>query len=241
MKNLFTIILVFILFVAINSVANVPQSYQVELIVFSWLNRDAIDSEQWPRITPEQRLSEYASLDTIDSDFTLSAKDKLSLNNEQKRMIKNLNYKILLHTAWIIPAQKLANTMTLHLYGGQAFDASGAPIAMVTDESLPYTQANTWQLNGTMTISLQRYFNLGFNLIFAEPSSLINSISNSGYFSNNSDPYVYFKLHQIRRMRSNELNYIGHPLFGVLVKIMPSKDIPKNAQPPTIRNSAQSS
>ncbi|MCH9744717.1 MAG: peptidoglycan binding protein CsiV [Gammaproteobacteria bacterium] len=206
-----------------------PKSYQVAVIVFSQITTNALDSEQWPRIIPQQIPSQYTEMDTDASHYIPPANDDFTLSNELQSITKNPQYTILLQKEWLIPVKQFSNDVILHLYGGQAFDDSGKKLQVVTDESNPFLSASLWELNGTLNINMRRYFNLSFNLILAEPSNTIDQLSNNGYFKNNSDSYVYFKLNQTRRMRSNELNYIGHPLYGVLVKIMPSQEMPQQA------------
>lgn len=56
-------------------------------------------------------------------------------------------------------------------------------------------------VDGTICVSIQRYLNVTLHLLF----------------KNNFD---YFYLSENRRMRSNELNYIDFPVYGVLIKIV---------------------
>jgi hypothetical protein len=221
------------LLLLINSLAGAaePKSYQVELIVFSTLTSDALNSEQWPRLAPNNNSDKYANLDAQASNYTPSPDDKLIMRKVLSTIKTHSQYTILLHQAWIIPRQTLLSGMALHLYGGHAYDDSGNLIATVTDESNPYPSAQQWELNGTLNINIKRYFNLLFNLSLAEPNNIIEQLSSS--MTDNTAPYLYFKLNQSRRMRSKELNYIGHPLLGILVKIMPHIDIDHDEQQTT--------
>ncbi|MBS0351525.1 MAG: hypothetical protein JSR33_10145, partial [Proteobacteria bacterium] len=45
------------------------------------------------------------------------------------------------------------------------------------------------------------------------------NLTNIEHYSNQAD--VRFNLIQNLRMKSEELNYIDHPLYGVLIKIIP--------------------
>lgn len=163
--------------------------------------------------------TEAAPTDTDDSAFTLLPEDKFILTKEENRLSKNPAYKVLLHIAWQQPASTLYSPKTFHLYGGLGYDGSSSQTAEITDESIPYNQLQQWQLNGLLTISLKRYFNLHFNLLLAQPTNQVERLSTTNYFSSVSSPFVYFRMLQNRRTRSSELNFIGHPLMGVLVKI----------------------
>ena len=218
--------------------------YQVEIIVFSQISATGIDSEEWPQvqdpqfnlehvielqqpkaIEPDVLTTENATdtqetnTDTKDAPFTLLPEDKFILTKEAEKLSNNPGYKVLLHIAWQQPASALYSPKTFHLYGGLGYDGPSSQTAEITDESIPYNSLQQWQLNGLLTISLQRYFNLHFNLLLAQPLSEVQHLSTNGYFDSVSSPYVYFRMLQNRRTRSSELNFIGHPLMGVLVKI----------------------
>ena len=66
-------------------------------------------------------------------------------------------------------------------------------------------------------LSRDDFINLKTNLILSEsnnnlPSDLIND--------SNATVQMY-ELKELRRLKPNELNYLDHPLFGVLIKIIP--------------------
>ncbi|MCX7121295.1 MAG: CsiV family protein [Gammaproteobacteria bacterium] len=76
-------------------------------------------------------------------------------------------------------------------------------------------------LSGYMTITLSHYFDVHTDLFLTEPTSLLKQIDADGFFSRFDQPTFGFHLLQNRRMRSNELNYLQHPVIGVLIKIIP--------------------
>ena len=63
-------------------------------------------------------------------------------------------------------------------------------------------------LHGSLTLQLKRFFDVNLNLDL-------------------DDNHQHFKLSQVRRMRSNQLNYIDHPAFGafLLVESIKHKNI----------------
>ena len=92
--------------------------------------------------------------------------------------------------------QSPAYRTLLHIAWRQLIvDASPARARLIQDNNV----------EGIIRVSVQRYLNVALNLVF----------------KNNSN---YFYLSQNRRMRSNELNYVDFPLYGVLIKIVPVKE-----------------
>ena len=143
-----------------------------------------------------------------------------TLKREQRRIYKHSRYKTILHLAWRESLIKMATKTTIHFYGGELYDDQGNAISLVTNESTSYYPDQNWQLNGTFTISLQRYFDVNLNLVLAIPKQKIADLTNQK-LAKSPQVFKYFKLLQSRRTRSKEINYIDHPLYGVLFKITP--------------------
>ena len=196
-----------------SSFANLqPHQYQVELIVFSHINAKGLNSEYWPAYTPialnnSKIISLSSSNNTVPGNaFTLLPKNEFRLNREAERIASRPGYKLLLHIAWRQTFTNPAPTEFIHLYGGNTYTNSN-------------NTANNWQLNGILSISVNRYFNVNFNLNLAEPANQIQRFLNRDNQNNVLNHFAYFRFSQSRRMRSNELNYFGHPLYGIIMKI----------------------
>lgn len=122
------------------------------------------------------------------------------LQSEKSELLKKPNYQILLDASW--PETWGDNQPTITI-----------PIASVDGK-----------LNGWMEITLGHYFDVHVNLLLTVPTAILRQLSANGYFSKWSQPNFTFQLSQNRRMRSNELNYLEHPLMGMLIKITPVKN-----------------
>ena len=91
-----------------------------------------------------------------------------------------------------------------------------------TETAPHFNQAKTWQVNGVMSLYLNRYINTQFNLAFAMPTSQFEALNHNPQSTQPSHEAVtYLMLNQKRRTKSNELNYIDHPVYGILMKIIP--------------------
>lgn len=159
------------------AVSATPEAYQMEVIIFSHITAENLQSETWSE-TPNTP----ANGETTKSNLVPSS--QWVLQNEGVQLSRN-HYTILLHSAWKVSTDNARKGQLYHLYGGKIDD-------------------NTWQVSGTLALNLQRYFDAHFNLQFYNPTN------NTSY-----------KVNQIQRMKSNELNYIDHPLYGILIKIVP--------------------
>jgi hypothetical protein len=75
------------------------------------------------------------------------------------------------------------------------------------------------ELQGYLAVTLGRYLHTAATLWLDPNESLISPSFVSGEAAPSDLPRPYAELKQSRRMRSGELHYFDHPLFGVLVRI----------------------
>jgi hypothetical protein len=176
-----------------------PTLYQVDVIVFSHLNADALASEQWQPITEAPNIDQASEPDQLPFQQSQLQQTLKALNNNQ-------NYTVLANYTWQQPIPVSNKAVPIHIYGGKSF-------------------GNIYELDGTITINRDRYFNLATNLVLTEPSELLGNIGQADYGTTlDQNSLVSFQLKEQRRLKSKELNYIDHPLFGMLIEINKVKD-----------------
>ncbi len=112
-------------------------------------------------------------------------------------MRRSDRYAPLLHVAW---EEKVAGR------------SDARPVA------LPVAGAATHgdYVTGTARVGLGRYLHLDLDLVLHEPSTPVNAGESTAYAA---EPE--YRLQESRRMRSKEIHYFDHPLFGVLAIITP--------------------
>lgn len=91
---------------------------------------------------------------------------------------------------------------------------SGQP-SIGDTSAVPGPESDVNILDGSFTVSIGRYLHVWIDLMYREPIA-ISPESNREYREFILAPY---RISMHRRMRSNELHYIDHPLVGMLVKI----------------------
>lgn len=191
------IALLFILFVN-TALGATPKQYQVELILFSHFTPQSLSSETWPTLAPP-------SLSTpTQTRYTPLPASQFKLNAEAKRLAQTAGYTVLMHTAWVQPIDNAQNAKPIQLL-----------------ETTP----DGAQITGILTLSVRRYLEAELNLWVGEPLHQLEHITRQISFTSAPTDTVYFQLNQKRRMRSKELNYLGHPLFGILIEIFPITEV----------------
>ena len=69
-------------------------------------------------------------------------------------------------------------------------------------------------MRGTVKVSVARYLHVELDLLYRRSGD-------DAAVAPEGTP-TWFRLESERRMRSRELHYVDHPLFGVLMRITPS-------------------
>ncbi len=195
--------------------------YQVEMIIFSRLTSKGLISEQWPAVTDFKLNRSAIKLKHRGEYFKLLPSRLFVMNEEQKRLDKSGTFKTLLHIAWRQPAYSAEDARPIHIYGGGLYDDQGHLMDFSAHENIVYNPDQRWQINGTLMLSVNHYFNINYNLLFTQPTLGFSKKLSLETFKNINGNFAYFQLQQSRRTRSKELNYFDHPLYGILLKITP--------------------
>jgi hypothetical protein len=195
---------------------NHERLYQVELIVFA--RNQAAPEEHWPTditlVYPENLLSLKNEASAYE-EFSLLAANERLLNPHAATVSKG-GYSLLYHQAW---RQTIYGRKThIAISGGKTFNGHQ-------------------ELEGSIALSVGQYLRVQTNLWltqFAPAGSNVtetwpklpprpNTLNSEG--EKNQDYLIkrIVKLNQERSMRSNEINYIDHPLLGIIIKIVPAE------------------
>jgi len=153
--------------------------------------------------------------------YALLSPDNIGLTKMTNRLNKS-GYPILLNIAWIQPVTQ--NNRRLHIFGGTAYDETGQPITdqvMNANNMQAIDGAKFWQLNGTLRISYNNYFNISQRLYLTLPTNLGSDIDAQQF---GFIPLQTFKISTNRRARAKQMVYFDHPVFGVLLQITPVKE-----------------
>lgn len=189
--------------------------YMVEVIVFAQKHPDA-GSEHWPTdkalalpaITAAAALPGTDTAQAKDTRLQTLPADQYRLQAEAKRLTDDGNYTILMHTGWRQPGLAREEAIAVRL--------QSAPQQVDTTNPTPAPLV----LEGTVRLILSRYLHLEADM-FYRPDAAVPAKSHSFFASDEpADPMVYH-LHETRRMRSKEVHYLDHPMFGIITLVTP--------------------
>jgi hypothetical protein len=124
--------------------------------------------------------------------------------------------RVILHTRWRQFMSAQATVIPVHLWGGKQYIKSAVPDPLDLDPPKLISDAfptvippYPWEVEGTLTARLSRYIHVDADFVFQKSDR------------NGVHPY---RLTETRRMRSNALHYLDHPLFGIAILITPEKE-----------------
>lgn len=216
-KNILCAISVY--FFCSTSFAANQNLYQIHLLVFTQISQKNLNSENWPDELLTPNLNHAVELlSDSQNQYQLMPQTDFALNKEASLLEKRSNDQIILKQTWVQPIDNRQGKW-VHIVGGQCFDPNGNTI----DSVLNTDQSQYCEINGVMSFSkIGYYINVYTRLYLTELKSLLSGKPGDSQIGNYQPSLLRsFKLFEDRRTPINTLNYIDHPLFGVLVKITP--------------------
>ena len=207
-----------LLLLALLTLSGVAQArwYQVEVVVFRHNVESTTGGEQWPEIT---ELPDYsASIDLI-TDMTALADEpgespaggavafKALEKNEratldiERRLRNSSEYTPLLSAAWRQPSFGIDGAKRVHL-SDLARAATPHPPASAAPTLVEDTAAPVATIEGTVALKVARQMAVDVDFTYDHDG-------------------VPVRLRESRALRLREVHYFDHPLFGVLVQVLP--------------------
>jgi|GEM_PF-418376 hypothetical protein len=175
------------------AVAAEVQVYDVEVIVFS-NQASGDDGERWPTTI---RDDFYTQDFVAEGQFTELPESTFQLNGIAYGLKQSRGYKVLLHTAWRLPARDARNAISIPI------DTAVAAEGKV--------------LSGNIKLIRERFLHLDLDLILAAANA-----STAASYAGESIGSPVYELREKRRIRrSNTVHYFDHPRFGVIATLTP--------------------
>lgn len=235
--------------------------YEIELIIFTRNLQPTSLNEAWPSNpgTPDvdnARALQAGSVETQSIEtpepYALLSEADFKLKTEFNRLRRSSSLKPEIHLAWRQPVTDKNSAQLLYLRTPFAIEAKtkiekeveaeiAAKAAVGTEIFTGFeiiTKTESPDLEGTIRISVKRYLHVELDLlrhITSLPSFVPYEQSFNSALTEQSQTDSSYRMQAHRRMRSNELHYIDHPLMGVLIKITPyelPKPIPMESKEP---------
>ena len=228
--------------------------YQVEVLIFRHDTAFEATQEKWPQKIDRTFPSNLSILDNgkttaINESFSMLTPEQFSFSNYISELERKKNIKTLYHVAWRQPRLDKSLSQPLLIQAGditedKQFELEGTIkisikryIHIETDLWLSHYQKEDLQLKDPWEFSENNapYF-LQENNTDKEIRIAPISAPSSGLLApltHEKQPFVtkyVARMQQVRRMNRDELHYLDHPLFGLLVRTV-RYELPEEPQP----------
>jgi len=218
--------------------------YQVEILVFANEDPSVLDDEFWPQgldVTPQRnavklRPPMHTGQSAFDA-YELLPTASLLFNEEKKRIARYHAYRVLYHAGWLQPIGEKSNARPIHIRAGQMLDNGMYELeGYITLDRGRYLHFrpdlyHSRKLSQTESEMLRSFLNAGEQPategavdaqaaeIAAEKSVAPLSPISTSFLE--VPEFLTVNMRQGRRMRSEEVHYLDHPLMGILVLMLP--------------------
>lgn len=199
--------------------------YRVEVLVIEAKDKSAL-LEEWPLDPGKPLLANAISIDSSTTSAITPLNEKeLTLGRAKKRLQQN--YRLIMHKGWRQTISDKATAQNIRLVGGHNYAAGD-----VVDN----------EVDGLIKLSTGRYMNVDADLVFHKPMKLApgNTIELGAVAENqgtarflevpsqnwHQDPEARlqtFRLKESSRLKADEIHYIDHPLYGIIIVVSPEK------------------
>ena len=222
--------------------APVQNSYRVEMIVFANNDPNNFTQEEWPQKLPAPDVSKAVALfdGQQATGFSALPPKDYALDAEANRLQASGRYTVLAHVAWEQPGLSISQAIPVAITAGRDY-ASDYPALTTTRYMTEKGQAiaipapqHLYRLSGTIKVVLGRYLHVYTDLLLNVPSQpfigkggLTRQVEDTAVIDNPSalpapgGTLTAVHMIQQRRTRSRVLNYMDHPLLGILFEIWP--------------------
>jgi hypothetical protein len=174
--------------------------YAIEVVVFENAGPDSSDGELWTDETLNGDIADAVVPESRPSDDS-------PINPLVERLRADPRYKVLYHNRWLQDAAARSSTAPARI--------TNAPI---TDSLYPPSPAE--QLDGFVRLHRARFLQVEADLAFrpAESTAPLPT-SQPGMPATGVPLHPAYVLHEKRRVKFDEIHYIDHPKFGMLIMV----------------------
>lgn len=176
-----------------------------------------------------------STFDSQGNNFRYLGSSGLQLSAQRKRLAGHANFKPVLHMAWRMPVYGPQQSKPLHLFAGENF-------AFKYPSQGLEANADKWAIDGNFKIYLNHFLYVDSQLVIRkemtqeiiQPQQTVEVINDENGVQiaspnlplNDTPPAVIKQkvlkeilFDQNRRLRSEEIHYLDHPLMGIIVQI----------------------
>ena len=218
------------------------KQYNIEIVIFEDSSDRYLNSEQWPIIHHPEQVSTIEALpetdifpnivqeaDIIQAEYQKNNGVINITHNVSNTLAEHVNklkhssrYNILLHQSWQQTGLGDIDAINIQVdttEKNKIINNDVTRFKPIHQISMTENINIKSSLQGTLKLILGRYLHIHTDLLYKRPKK--SYTQTTPVLHNNI--FNEFEIKSQRRMRSNELHYIDHPLLGILIIVTPIK------------------
>lgn len=197
-----------------NEPVETPPWYQFEVLIFQRIAKGAGSTEAWPANPQTPSLLDVIPFDTRGKQTLKNNEpipyrplpaDEQWLSDIWTRFRNSRNYRPLYHVAWRQQVVDPDQAQKLYIY-------------LPPTDGAPAGPENPPLLEGFLKIGVKRYLHVEADLMLRKRVSSADSGSGQGGAFFSAPVIESYRMHETTRMRSGKLQYLDHPVLGILVQ-----------------------
>lgn len=186
-----------------------PPKFQVEIVVFETLALKGWTEEFWSDDIPILNLGDddVMNAPSVKPEYFM-------LNDEVSKMTTRMGYNVLFHQAWVVNALPEKQAKPLYI------------------SVLPEKDYQS-RLEGTLLFYKSRYPHIELNLELERKIPLVirtDFAKNQNMQEDLLPEFWRFQLKESRKIKTGQIHYLDHPIFGALVEIKYLPDFKPNSE-----------
>jgi len=187
---------------------------------------------------PRQDLPDFAKADysaakssgmasVVPEPFTFLSSRELQLGDIVRRLRSDSRYQPLLHVAWRQPTLNPKSAPPVFVYSGMENPGNSG----VVNTDMLMAGPQSVKLYGLIRLSVSRYLHVETDLHYRTTVTQQEYVLEqpSGFFGGSEavekmvqrNVLLDFRMHESRRMRSKEIHFFDHPMFGAIIMVTP--------------------
>jgi len=207
--------------------ASANRWYDVEMIVFAYTSDSGVQEEQWPVDPGMPDIANSVSLITRDNGSErlpgqVAEFETLPFNllsGPLRKLQRSSRYRVIYARAWRLPDLPRHRAPPVRIRAGKRYTPDGSMAPFVPTDNVNSQASDAlgdnalYEIDGRIKISLSKFLDVDADLLYRRHVMLPDT---NGLPVNE---FRQFRLTEFRRMKSNTIHYLDHPLFGVVLGI----------------------
>lgn len=222
--------------------AKTDRAYRVEVLIFETQDKNAL-AEEWPLDPGKPAIASALNLASEPgAEYSQLPDNQLMLHDAKRKIQKR--YPLVLHKGWRQVITDKDHAQRVHLVGGKVFNrtsVSGGADSQSNVSGQMSVGSPQYEVDGTIRFIASKYLHVETDLLFRKPMKMVTAEAGIGAELNSGSSARFaevasnlqqqdnvrlqaFRLKETNRIKMDEIQYIDHPFYGVMVMVSPEKN-----------------